>query len=106
MTFLNNNTVITAGFAVALLSGVLAISQDATAAVCRARTAGEGNGTGILGMGTQNAQDNAKADWSAKAAKRYGASFANFQKAKDARYDCTSGTVLAVKCTVTAQPCR
>ena len=97
--------------AVALASGALMTGHAATtpshaAASCLNRMAGEGAGMGTGGVGTQNARASAATDWSRKVEARHGARFANFAKARGARYDCRTGFVLEVKCALSAQPCR
>lgn len=96
--------ILTAGVAVAGLASLLAATA-AEAAACRSRISGKGAGQGILGAGTMNAKAAARTDFEARAAARFGKSFANLEKAKSQVWDCRSGTLKAV-CVVTANPCR
>ena len=94
-----------AGAAVAAVGLTLAVAPAAEAAVCRANVTGFGKGYGPLGLGTANGKANATADWSDKAAKRYGKGFSDFAKSKGGKVECASD-LLEVNCVASGRPCR
>jgi hypothetical protein len=63
-------------------------------------------GTGILGAGSAAARESARWNFQAIAADRYGPRYANFNNARNVRWDCKKNAILLAKCVVTARPCR
>lgn len=63
-------------------------------------------GTGILGAGSAAARKSARWNFQSIAADRYGPRYANFNNARNVRWDCKKNAILLAKCVVTARPCR
>lgn len=73
---------------------------------CKARMEGRATGQGILGLGTANAREFARADWESRVADKWGSRYADFGHARAVSWDCKKGAILQAKCVVTAMPCR
>ena len=103
-----------AAAAIALTAGVTDASAHkrkrahvhAAAAKCYPVMEGRATGQGLFGKGTAEAKSAARFDWESKATDKYGFEYGNFDKAKNARWDCKKGAILKAKCVVTARPCH
>lgn len=74
--------------------------------VCQARVEGRATGQGLFGAGSAAARTAAQSDWEAKAAAKYGQTFASLSRASLVRWDCSKNAILKAKCVVTARPCN
>lgn len=72
---------------------------------CQPAIEGAATSTGILGSGSAKARIAAQSNWEFNAEDRYGPGFANFEYARDVRWDCKKGAILLAKCVVVAKPC-
>lgn len=77
-----------------------------TVGQCYPAIDGIGTGKGMFGRGTARARIEARSNWEAAAASKYGLASARFYMARDVTWDCKKLAILTAKCVVTAKPCE
>ncbi len=103
---LKGDTMMRLSIGMVVAASCLVLSGTAEAATCKARVAGTGQGTGLMGAAANNARAAAIADWQARARARHGVRFGSLDTAQAIRWDCTQTPLVQAKCVVTARPCR
>jgi hypothetical protein len=82
------------------------VSTGTVGSQCKARLEGVATGQGVFGLGSERARAAAIADFEAKAASLYGATYGSFSRARSPTWDCSKLAILRAKCIVTAHPCQ